>query len=136
MAYGDGDASLCAMGGEPGVAKLVERFYDLMETLPEVTTIREMHPADLGLSREKLTAFLTAWLGGPKRYSERWGTIRIPRAHARFPIGPDERDQWLLCMDRAIDEMDVASAFANYFKGAIRVPANRIVTACQRRAAE
>ncbi len=134
--YGDGDASLQAMGGEPGVAALVERFYDLMDSLPEARPIRQMHKGGLELSREKLTAFLTAWLGGPKRYSARWGKIRIPAFHAAFPIGEAERDQWLSCMDRAVDEQDVAEAFRAYFKETIRVPANRIVAACAQRAAE
>ena len=25
--------------------------------------------------------------------------------HLPFPIGEDERDQWLLCMNRAVDEL-------------------------------
>lgn len=131
--FGSGDASLQAMGGEPGVARLVDAFYDLMETLPEARPIRAMHPPRLGLARDKLTAFLTAWLGGPRRYAERWGPIRIPAAHARFDIGPAERDQWLLCMDRAIEAQDVTPEFRAYFKAAIRVPANRIVQACAAR---
>lgn len=119
------------MGGEAGVAKLVARFYELMDTLPQATTIRKMHPPRLALAREKLTVFLVGWLGGPKRFAERWGPIRIPAAHARFPIGDTERDQWLLCMDQAVDEMPVSAEFAAYFKEQIRVPANRIVKACE-----
>lgn len=120
------------MGGEAGVAALVHRFYDQMESRAEARPIREMHPKDLALSREKLIVFLVGWLGGPKRFSQRWGPIRIPVAHARLPIGPAERDQWLLCMDGAVDEMPISSEFRTYFKTQIRVPANRIVAACQR----
>ncbi len=124
------------MGGEPGVAALVHRFYDLMESREEARPIREMHPEDLALSREKLIVFLTGWLGGPKRYAQRWGKIRIPVAHARLPIGPAERDQWLGCMDAAVDEMPISEEFREYFKIQIRVPANRIVAVCQARAGE
>ena len=46
------------MGGEPGIRAPVERFYALMDTLPEAATIRAMHPADLSESIEKLVLFL------------------------------------------------------------------------------
>lgn len=126
--YGYQDTSFQTMGGEEGVRRLVDAFYDRMQALPEAREVLEMHSSDLTLSRDKLAAFLCGWLGGPKRYRERWGPIRIPSAHARFPIAPRHRDQWLLCMDGAIESMDVPSDFVEYFKREIRVPANRVVT--------
>jgi hemoglobin len=128
--FGEGDASLRAMGGEAGVAALVDRFYDLMDTLPQARPIRRMHPPRLTTARDKLTAFLVGWLGGPKRYAERWGPIRIPAAHARFAIGPDEHDQWLECMDQALAQMPITPEFRAYFRRQIRVPAGRILDAC------
>lgn len=119
------------MGGEAGVALLVDRFYDLMESLPQAKPIRELHPSDLTLSREKLKVFLVGWLGGPRRYSERFGPMRIPAVHAHLPIGPAERDQWLLCMDTALGEMPVTAEFKEYFRDRIRKPANRVVQACE-----
>jgi hemoglobin len=133
-AFGDGDASLEAMGGEDGVSRLVDMFFDNMEQLPEARTIHEMHP-DTALTREKLKVFLVGWLGGPKRYAERWGRIRIPKAHKHLPIDEAERDQWLLCMDKAVDAMPVSDDFRSYFKEQIRVPAGRVMEASQRRRA-
>lgn len=52
------------LGGEAVVRRLVNRFYGLMDTLPEARGIRALHPADLGSSREKLFKFLSGWLGG------------------------------------------------------------------------
>ena len=52
--YGYEDASFRAMGGEPGIKKLVDHFYDAMEENPRAREIREMHPADLGLARGPL----------------------------------------------------------------------------------
>lgn len=126
--YGFEDTSLKAMGGEQGVRKLVDLFYDAMETRPDAQTIREMHPGDLSLSRDKLAAFLTGWLGGPKRFRERWGPIRIPPAHAHLAIGTSERDAWLACMQEAVDAMEVAEDFRAYFMREIAVPANRVMT--------
>jgi len=92
------------LGGDEGVRALVERFYDQMERLPEVREIRAMHDDDLDTMRERLYEFLSGWLGGPPLYQERHGSLCIRSAHAPFPIGADARDQWLLCMARALDE--------------------------------
>ena len=116
------------MGGEAGLRQVIDRFYDAMDSLPEAATIRAMHPADLSLSRDKLAAFLTGWLGGPKRYNERWGTIRIPAAHGHLAIGSAERDAWLMCMQAAIDGMPVTDDFRAYFMREIAVQANRCMT--------
>ena len=134
-AYGEGDASLQAMGGEAGVAALVDAFYEEMERRPAARGIRDMH-GDLAVARDKLTVFLVGWLGGPRRYAERWGQIRIPPAHAHLPIGKAEHDAWLVCMDAAIDAMPVDAEFRSYFKTQIRVPADRVLRACRARRRE
>ncbi|MBK9005547.1 MAG: hypothetical protein IPM31_01010 [Anaerolineae bacterium] len=40
------------LGGETGVRKLVDRFYDLMDSAPEAADIRAIHPKSLKHSRE------------------------------------------------------------------------------------
>lgn len=97
------------MGGAEAVRRLVDRFYDLMDTEPEVRGIRDMHPADLETSREKLYLFLTGWLGGPPLYVERYGHPMLRARHLPFPIGTSERDQWMRCMDQALDEQEMPS---------------------------
>jgi len=93
------------IGGEQAVRRLVDRFYDLMDALPEAAGIRALHPADLTGSREKLFLFLSGWMGGPPLYVERHGHPRLRARHLPFPIAEAERDQWLLCMNRALDEV-------------------------------
>jgi hemoglobin len=102
--------------GEEGVRRLVDRFYDLMDTLPEASTIRALHPADLGVAREKLFLFLVGWMGGPPLYVQRHGHPRLRARHLPFPIGEAERDQWMLCMERALSEVVGDEALA----GALR----------------
>jgi len=102
------------MGGEEGIKALVERFYKLMDTLPEVKTIRDMHPSDLGESREKLFAFLSGWSGGPQLFMERYGHPRLRMRHAPFAIGKDERDQWLLCMNKALEESNYSEEVKSF----------------------
>lgn len=92
------------LGGAEAVQTLVDRFYDLMDTLPEAATIRAMHARSLKSSREKLVLFLTGWLGGPPLYMEKHGHPRLRMRHAPFVIDEDARQAWMLCMRQALDE--------------------------------
>jgi hemoglobin len=92
------------LGGAEGVRRLVDHFYDLMDTLPEAKDIRALHPADLGGSRDKLFKFLSGWLGGPPLYTQEYGHPMLRARHLSFPIGQAERDQWMMCMNRALEE--------------------------------
>ena len=125
--YGIGNASYRAAGQQEGLTALVDAFYRLMDELPEVQTIRRMHPHDLTESRDKLTRFLCGWLNGPKLYQEKYGSIKLPQAHAHLRVGPDERDAWLACMERAISEQDYSPDFSAYLLRELSTPAQRIV---------
>lgn len=93
------------LGGADGVRTLVERFYQIMDTLPEAARIRALHPADLGGSTDKLYKFLSGWLGGPALYVEEFGHPMLRARHLPFPIETADRDAWLLCMKHALDEV-------------------------------
>src|SRR5687767_3067716 len=95
------------LGGDAGVRRLVDRFYDLMDTAPEAATVRALHAASLKASREKLYMFLTGWTGGPQLYVERHGHPRLRMRHFPFSIGERERDEWLWRMDRPLDKHEV-----------------------------
>lgn len=134
--YGDGPASFNAAGGEAGIRQLVDRFYDFMDTLEEASTIRRMHPKDLSLSREKLALFLCGWMGGPMLYTQKYGTVRIPVFHSQFKIGITERDAWLLCMQKALQEQPYAEDFKTYLIEQLFVPAERSRQASEQRHAQ
>lgn len=93
------------LGGEDGIRSLAGAFYDAMDRLETVGDIREMHKENLGEIKEKLFEFLSGWLGGPSLYSQKYGTVCLTEPHAPFAIGDKERDQWLECMDVALDEV-------------------------------
>lgn len=95
------------MGGDAGIRRLVDRFYDLMDTAPEAATIRRLHAVSLKASREKLYMYLTGWTGGPPVYVERFGHPRLRARHLPFHISSRERDEWLWCMDQALDEAEM-----------------------------
>jgi len=104
------------VGGEQGLRSLVDRFYDLMDSAPEASTIRAFHPISLEQSREKLFMFLSGWSGGPALYVEHYGHPRLRQRHLPFSIGSRERDEWLWCMHHALDEGQIPPATASYLK--------------------
>ncbi len=124
--YGFADTSFRAAGGEEGLRRLVDRFYEEMDTLAEARELRGMHSPDLAAARDKLFRFLCGWLGGPRLFQEKYGSIRIPVAHAPFAIGASERDAWLLCMQRAVDAQPYADSFKLYLMRQLAIPAERV----------
>lgn len=108
------------IGGAETVRALVVRFYQIMDELPEVYGIRKMHAPHLQSAEDKLFKFLSGWMGGPQLFVEEYGHPKLRARHLPFAIGNAERDQWLLCMNRALDEIvadmplrqELAEAFA------------------------
>jgi hemoglobin len=94
-----------AIGGEAQIIKLVDRFYHYMDTLSEASQIRAMHEPDLSHTKQVLVKFLVEWLGGPKVYSAERGHPRLRQKHLHFSIGEVERDTWMLCMQRAMEDV-------------------------------
>lgn len=109
-----------ALGGEAGIRRLVDRFYDLMDTSPEAAHVRALHAASLKQSREKLFLYLTGWTGGPPLYETRFGHPRLRARHLPFTIGRRERDEWLWCMERALDEHDCPDALREHLRRRLR----------------
>jgi hemoglobin len=104
------------IGGGEALRSLVDRFYDLMDSAPEAAHIRVLHPASLQQSREKLYMFLSGWSGGPSLYVERFGHPRLRQRHMPFPIGVVERDEWLWCMQHALDDSQIPVATIEFLK--------------------
>jgi hemoglobin len=102
------------IGGETGLRSLVDRFYDLMDTSPEASKVRAIHPADLSQSRDKLFMFLSGWSGGPPLYIEKFGHPRLRQRHMPFPIGKAEREEWLWCMNKALKEAQLEQQLYDY----------------------
>lgn len=99
-----------AIGGDPAVRALTHRFYELMDTLPEASNVRAVHPPSLQGSEEKFYEYMTGYLGGPPLYTDKRGHPRLRSRHFVAEIGPVERDEWLLCFRRALDETIASQA--------------------------
>lgn len=93
------------IGGEPAIRRLVHRFYQLMDTLPEAAAARAIHPPSLASSEQKLFEYLTGWLGGPPLYTSKYGHPRLRARHLHAPIGDPEITAWLLCFEQALAEV-------------------------------
>lgn len=106
------------LDGETGLRALVDRFYDLMDLEPQFAGIRAMHPPTLDGSRDKLFWFLSGWTGGPNLFSERFGHPRLRARHLPYAIGISERDQWMQCMDMAMNEVGLVPALQEYMRKA------------------
>lgn len=115
--------------GEDGIRELTGVFYELMDELPEVAKLRAMHAEDLTPMKEKLALYLTGWMGGPPRYADKYGTVCMTEPHEPYHIGPEERDQWLLCMNKALEITNASDELIEMLK----VPLFRIADAVRNR---
>ncbi|QWF72314.1 group II truncated hemoglobin [Methylomonas paludis] len=114
------------IGGEAAIRSLVDRFYFYMDMLPQTRGIRDMH-ADLAGAKEKLFKFLSGWLGGPNLFIEEYGHPMLRMRHIKFAIGPDERDQWMLCMDKALAEVNMDASFRRELRNALQQLATHMI---------
>ncbi|QDF77018.1 MULTISPECIES: group II truncated hemoglobin [Shewanella] len=90
------------IGGEKVIRALAKQFYHQMQTNPETQSLLAMHSAPIAESEQKLFEFLSGWLGGPQLYHQRHGHPALRARHMPFSIDEAMRDQWLLCMERAL----------------------------------
>lgn len=97
------------IGGEEQVHLLVNRFYDLIETLPQGAAIMAMHQRGHGLAhvRPEQFGFLCGFFGGRRYYHEHHGHMNLREIHAHLEIRHQDAEDWLAVMDRAMIETEV-----------------------------
>ena len=97
------------IGGEAAVRALVEQFYDLIETVPEGRQILHLHFRGHGIShvRSAQFEFLCGFFGGRRDYMERPGALSLKDMHAHVPIRPEDAEDWLTCMGRALQDIGI-----------------------------
>ncbi len=125
--FGQGDSSYRNAGEWPGLLKLVQCFYQLMSEKQKYAELQAMHTRQMDDAVDRLTCFLSAWLGGPRLYAEKYGPINIPMMHQ--PLGATTKTtlQWLECMAEAIEEQPYTPEFKTYLNTQFKVPATRIL---------
>jgi hemoglobin len=96
--------------GHDAAVALATRFYDHMdEHEPELVAVhrRGEDGKVAPIVRERFSAFLVEWLGGPPIYSTANGHPRLRMRHMEVSIGIELRDAWLRCMNAALDHPTV-----------------------------
>jgi hemoglobin len=92
------------IGGEATARAISKRFYDIMESDPQAKELFAIHKNDMSIIREKFFEFLSGWLGGPALFEQKYGHPRLRARHLPFPVTEQLRDQWMYCMNKALDE--------------------------------
>jgi hemoglobin len=87
-----------------------------MEELPLAADIKAMHSDNLDHVKRMLAAYLTGWMGGPPVYLAVKGTVCLTEPHEPFRIGPKERDQWLACMNEALNKIGASDDLKSMLK--------------------
>lgn len=100
------------LGGADGVARVVNRFYDLMESDPSFAGLRAMHAPDLTPMRASLAGFLTGWSGGPRTWFDQNPGKCMMSAHGALEIDRDRAAQWCDAMARALADCGVDTVLA------------------------
>ena len=93
-----------ALGGAAVIARIVDRFYDLMDTELTYRALRAMHAADLAPMRASLTGWLSAWAGGPQDWFAANPGKCMMSYHRSLGVTAKTAGQWSDAMARAIAE--------------------------------
>jgi Truncated hemoglobins len=99
------------IGGEEGVRKLVNRFYDIMDSDDEAKVIRAMHKEDLSDIRQGLFEYLSGWLGGPPLFVAKHGSPCITKQHQPYIIDQKASDAWMHCMKKAMQDVGIDAKY-------------------------
>ena len=113
-----------AIGGDAAVRALSEAFYDRIEA--ESPSLRAMLPNNTVTSRQKLYEFLSGWMGGPQLYIEKRGHPRLRMRHFPFAIGEPEANEWVRCMELAMDDIGVAGPLRTFLSGRFFTSAHHV----------
>ena len=113
--------------GDEGFTRLIHAFY---AQVPGDPVLGPMYPRDdLAGAEERLRDFLIGRFGGPPRYIEQRGHPRLRMRHIPFAIDTAARNQWVMLMDRALDDArlpdDVTALLREFFHGVATFMINR-----------
>ena len=110
-----------AVGGMAFFERLVGDFYTGVAADDVLAPLYPEAP-DFRGARRRLTLFLAQYWGGPGTYSEERGHPRLRMRHFPFPVGPSQRDRWLVHMTAAVEANarpgEVRDALLRYFVSA------------------
>lgn len=113
--------------GEQGVRQLANAFYDVMESDQNASQLLALHPLPLDNIREKFFMFLSGWTGGPNLYINKYGHPRLRARHLPFPIDSNMKEQWMYCMNKALDKSVQNNAVREHLRSAFEQMAAHMI---------
>jgi hemoglobin len=128
---GSGTTLFEAVGGQDTFVRLVDRFYAGVAGDPVLAAMYSAQDRAEGYAgaRNRMTAFLAQYFGGPRAYSDERGHPRLRLRHAPFDIDTDARDRWLHHAETAVRDLglrpDHEAALWNYLERAAHSLTNR-----------
>ncbi|WP_136440912.1 group II truncated hemoglobin [Pacificoceanicola onchidii] len=116
------------LGGEEVLHQLVNRFYDRMESDPEVHELHRLHFRGHGLNhtRQAQFEFLCGFLGGRQYYRERFGHMNLREIHAHVPIRQNDVEMWLDTFDKALEDCALRGAAVDKLRATLTRAANML----------
>lgn len=117
------------VGGQEGVTRMVELFYDIIETRPEGWPVLKLHQRGHGIPHARVEQFnfLCGFFGGPNLFAEKWGHSNVREIHHHVEIDAEARDAWLTCMDMTLDELHYEPALKQRVMAGFTAIAGRLV---------
>ncbi len=115
-------SALDQLGGEPALKQLVEHFYDLVETLPDTHTLRDLHMDGHGFAhtREEQFDFLSGFLGGRQYYMEKHRHMNVREIHAHVPIRTEDAETWLRTWDHALADLNLEGSHVDRMRATLQ----------------
>ena len=104
---------LAELGGQEGIDRWVERFYEAVARHPLLAPMFD----EIEVAKEKQRAFFIEFFGGPKLYTETYGKPFLRFKHRQFRIGEAERDAWMELVMAALREEVTVEAILNEVSG-------------------
>lgn len=97
------------IGGDEGVHRLVENFYNIVETDAAAKKLHILHLRGNGIANAKQEQhlFMSGFLGGPKLYLEKHGHANLKTMHAHVELDEESKDIWLSCMEKAMSAVSM-----------------------------
>ena len=117
------------IGGDDGVQRLVETFYNIVETDETAKKLHILHLRGSGIanSKKEQHLFMSGFLGGPKLYLEKHGHANLKTMHEHVVVDEESKDIWLNCMEKAMDEVAIAESIQEKLMLIFKPVAERLV---------
>jgi hemoglobin len=94
-----------AVGGRTGCLRLAQEFYSRVYRDP---ALRPLFPGkSMRCAVEAFAAFLAQFLGGPADDAQQRWWLSLRESHARFNIGPPQRQAWMRNMIEALESVPI-----------------------------